>query len=470
MMATNANPCMVAHRGGSRAAPESTMAAFEAALAANAGVIEFDIGFDSANKPVIIHDSTLGRTTQTSGNVAEYGVEQLRVLDAGSSYAPYFAKQGVPSLAEVLNDFGGKITMQIEIKGAANGGTTADAENIVADMIHQYGLEAYTIISNQLGYLGGHAWAAYGIPGMQITGTIAADGTVRGISAASWFSSGYRYLALKIGSANFDAGAAVWAELGASVEAWTAMCRYDRDLALACPDVSSICCSDPAYIMGGYDLPAGVIHTFDSPSLPVGVIPFYPSEGIRAENMQPADRGLVSGIGGVGGGAIGWPLYGAIAFTECLVLGRMRAGVDPTYGWGVGALSATMKYEAAAADTTRWGGIGWYIDDRGHCTGCGADGSTGYFGALRANGRVELYEVAPDGTETQLAHDDSGAALSVGSSYPLVLTMNTWNVVFTANGKTAATGVNIDYRGAGMVAALHRNRMACAFSSVVRTS
>lgn len=55
-------PLIIGHRGASAVAPENTMAAFEAAIAAGADGIEFDMRLSRDGVPVIIHDDTLRRT------------------------------------------------------------------------------------------------------------------------------------------------------------------------------------------------------------------------------------------------------------------------------------------------------------------------------------------------------------------------------------------------------------------------
>ncbi|HEV2834871.1 MAG TPA: glycerophosphodiester phosphodiesterase [Pyrinomonadaceae bacterium] len=55
-------PLIIGHRGASAVAPENTIAAFEAAIAAGADGIEFDVRLSRDGVPVIIHDDNLRRT------------------------------------------------------------------------------------------------------------------------------------------------------------------------------------------------------------------------------------------------------------------------------------------------------------------------------------------------------------------------------------------------------------------------
>ncbi|MCM3163892.1 glycerophosphodiester phosphodiesterase [Metabacillus litoralis] len=107
---------VVAHRGASGHAPENTMVAFNRAVELEADYIELDIQMTKDGKLVVIHDPTVDRTTNGTGEVKEFTYEELRKLDAGSWYHKKFSGEKVPSLEEVLLTFKGKIGLLIEVK------------------------------------------------------------------------------------------------------------------------------------------------------------------------------------------------------------------------------------------------------------------------------------------------------------------------------------------------------------------
>ncbi len=109
-------PFIWAHRGVSAHAPENTLAAFAAAVACGADGIELDIHLSRDGVPVVIHDETLQRTTDGCGLVAKTTWSQLQQLDAGRWFAPGFAGEPVPALAEVLEVFAGQLRLNLEIK------------------------------------------------------------------------------------------------------------------------------------------------------------------------------------------------------------------------------------------------------------------------------------------------------------------------------------------------------------------
>ncbi len=109
------NPTIIAHRGASAYAPENTMAAFHKAIELSADGIEFDVKCTKDGEMVIIHDQTVDRTTDGTGSVIEKNLDDLRNLDAGSSFATAFKGEKIPLLSEVLEEFANKLMMNIEL-------------------------------------------------------------------------------------------------------------------------------------------------------------------------------------------------------------------------------------------------------------------------------------------------------------------------------------------------------------------
>lgn len=94
---------IVAHRGYSAIAPENTLAAFTAAIEGGANAIEFDVRLCADNVPILIHDATVNRTTDGTGNVRDLTLEQLKQLDAGLWFSDRFIGERIPTLAETLD-------------------------------------------------------------------------------------------------------------------------------------------------------------------------------------------------------------------------------------------------------------------------------------------------------------------------------------------------------------------------------
>jgi glycerophosphoryl diester phosphodiesterase len=107
---------VTAHRGFSGRAPENTLAAFRAAIDAGCDMVELDVHLSRDREVVVIHDDTLERTTNGSGNVADSLFANLGRLDAGRWFAPRFAQERIPALSEVLALVRGRILVNIELK------------------------------------------------------------------------------------------------------------------------------------------------------------------------------------------------------------------------------------------------------------------------------------------------------------------------------------------------------------------
>lgn len=90
-----------AHRGLDDSAPENTLAAFGAALDREMA-IEFDIQVTADQHLVVVHDPTVDRTTDGSGQISRLSLADVKALDAGSWFGPQFAGERVPTFDEVL--------------------------------------------------------------------------------------------------------------------------------------------------------------------------------------------------------------------------------------------------------------------------------------------------------------------------------------------------------------------------------
>ena len=139
-------PIVFAHRGGAGEAPENTLRAMQAAIAANPQVaIELDVRRSRDGHLVVIHDATVDRTTDGSGAVAALTLAELQRLDAGHCATPgvgrgtttaracraqlpehvlkqLFTLRGqgyrIPTLAEVFDALPRSTLIGIEVKSA----------------------------------------------------------------------------------------------------------------------------------------------------------------------------------------------------------------------------------------------------------------------------------------------------------------------------------------------------------------
>ncbi len=107
---------LVAHRGSSIDRPECTLAAITRAIESGATAVEVDVRTSKDRQLVILHDATLDRTTNGSGNVNERTLAEIKQLDAGSWFDAKYKDQRVPTLKEVLTVCHGRIDVLLDLK------------------------------------------------------------------------------------------------------------------------------------------------------------------------------------------------------------------------------------------------------------------------------------------------------------------------------------------------------------------
>jgi glycerophosphoryl diester phosphodiesterase len=93
---------LVAHRGFKTYRPENTMAAFTNAFSLGAKIMETDLQVSSDDQVVLIHDDTVDRTTNGTGNVKDLTLAELKALDAGSWFNAAYAGEQIPTFDELL--------------------------------------------------------------------------------------------------------------------------------------------------------------------------------------------------------------------------------------------------------------------------------------------------------------------------------------------------------------------------------
>jgi glycerophosphoryl diester phosphodiesterase len=142
---------VIAHQGGNHLWPDNTMLAFENAVAAGVDALEMDVHASSDGVPVVIHDSTVDRTTNGSGTVWELTLEELQELDAAYNWPHHvetddhpYRGMGVriPTLEEVLRAFP-DVPMAIEIKQS-----DPPIVDTVGELLQRYDREHNTIIAS----------------------------------------------------------------------------------------------------------------------------------------------------------------------------------------------------------------------------------------------------------------------------------------------------------------------------------
>jgi len=117
------------HRGARDAAPENTIAGFEAGRTAGTDYLENDVRRSADGVLVMIHDDTVDRTSNGQGEVARLTLAELQALDAGSWFGPFFALEPIPTFDSFLRWIEARppFGAVIEAKAHGVGGEIAEA-------------------------------------------------------------------------------------------------------------------------------------------------------------------------------------------------------------------------------------------------------------------------------------------------------------------------------------------------------
>ena len=94
------------HRGASAYAPMNTLPAYELAVTQGADGIELDVHLTKDKQIIIVHDETVDKTTDGTGNVHDMRLAELKELDAGSWFGAEFHGTRLPTLDEVFEAVG----------------------------------------------------------------------------------------------------------------------------------------------------------------------------------------------------------------------------------------------------------------------------------------------------------------------------------------------------------------------------
>ncbi|WP_299312529.1 glycerophosphodiester phosphodiesterase family protein [uncultured Aquimarina sp.] len=98
------------HRGAAGLVAENTLESIAEALKCNVNGVEIDVHKCKSGELVVIHDETLQRTTNGTGKVSEFTLQELKKYRTREEYK-------IPTLDEVLNFVNAKCTLNIELKG-----------------------------------------------------------------------------------------------------------------------------------------------------------------------------------------------------------------------------------------------------------------------------------------------------------------------------------------------------------------
>ncbi len=102
---------VIAHRGAHKNAPENTLKSFQHAIDLGCDYVEVDVRRSRDGVLVLMHDRTVDRTTDGTGNVKDLTYVKIQQLTVGDS-------EKVPTFEEALRFCRGKIKVYVDHKEA----------------------------------------------------------------------------------------------------------------------------------------------------------------------------------------------------------------------------------------------------------------------------------------------------------------------------------------------------------------
>lgn len=108
---------IVAHRGAASECPENTIPAFLRAAEMGADCVELDVRLTRDQVPVVYHNTYLHETTTLAGPIFEHTLDEVQKAQLLNKSGHPTSDFRIPTLREVLEAVGSKISYEIEIKG-----------------------------------------------------------------------------------------------------------------------------------------------------------------------------------------------------------------------------------------------------------------------------------------------------------------------------------------------------------------
>lgn len=144
----------ISHRGYNTEAPENTIPAYVLARQKGYKYAECDVSFTSDGVAVLLHDSTIDRTSDGTGSISALTYEEVSQYDFGSWFSSDFIGTKIPTFKEFIvlcRNIG--LYPYIELKN--NGGYTQETVNGLVEIVKATGmLKKVTWISFSSTFLG----------------------------------------------------------------------------------------------------------------------------------------------------------------------------------------------------------------------------------------------------------------------------------------------------------------------------
>lgn len=349
----------LAHRGSSALYPEQTYTAFDGSLKNGQLLLECDVRLLADGKPGLMHDSTVDRTTRSTGNVSSFtesGWRDLRI-DAntwhGSNYGDALS---APLFSDWVSKYKGSAILAPEDKDQRSMTAIMSILQKARVSKDQVLLQCFAL-NPLLQAVAENYPACYLGSGAENPSSAVASGVTWGGLAASATDDQMR----------------TWVASGLKVLVWTVNRRYIRDTKLAL-GARGFFSDDPAYLKGN--------------------VPLYTTDRFDLQTWISGMLGNSGDLSLPGRGQFFANSYWGYGHTTAGYSGCLQGYLCPIKG-----VSAPKDYQislsitfgpSANDDLTRWASVFVATDDRPFVNS-GSDSTAGYHILFRKNGNIDVY-------------------------------------------------------------------------------
>jgi glycerophosphoryl diester phosphodiesterase len=328
-----------AHRGGGMEARENSLSGLRQAFeGGDVQVLDVDTRLLKDGTVVLMHDETVDRASTTSGRVSSFTSRtwsDVR-LDLGSWLDPTPPVERAPTLAAVLDEFGGRMVLTLEVKDRA-------AVGPIRTMIVRRGLKDSVLVNTNdpatakyIDSLGLHAHLWRSAEQMRTDRPASFAGSVQVLDAD-----------IDARPADFARFADAADAAGVRLWAHTITTRAERDRARA-QGATGFITDDPAYLTGrtnSYPLVPTLVRVHQSPA------PTQVSDQATAQVVVSGESG--PGIPGIRPTVSGRGVSSTSTVSTAAGLSTLRLG---TVGAEAGAGAVTVTVAPGSDAERRWGG------------------------------------------------------------------------------------------------------------------
>lgn len=404
------SPIIVPHRGSAAVLVENSASAMREIIDRGANTIEFDVQVTSDGVPVVMHDTTLTRTTTSTGNVSALTAAQwdALVLDPSTYLAAGYANEAPPRLSAIMSIAKNRALMIAEAKVSAAAQPLVDAA--LAAGIEPNGL---IVQSFTLADLTPAVTAGYGamLLATDMTSLVMAD-----VAAA-----GVRWIGYGTDDSASAGEIAAARSLGIRCVRWTVNRRVEMSLALS-NGAAGVMSDEWEYLKA-----SGPLSTQDSWSM---------------KRWMPGMRGATTNRGDFFDG--GW--WGFTSTVAGSYLGALQGWACPL------PASHTIEFDAqftGTSATDRW--FSAFVcapNDELFGDNNGVDQAAGYHLLVRRDGRLQIYKKAAGAASATLLATTTGTAIALNTPIRFSIAVTPSSVTLTrTDNNESVTFADTEYRG-----------------------